>query len=413
MAQPRGPAPVRRTLRLPVRVLITSQAALGHFHPLAAIGAGLTELGHQVLVSSAPDFCPSIRAAGFDAAPSGMNWSSSDLRDTWPEFRSVPLELRNAWINEELWGYRLPAAMLPDLLRIAEEWRPDVILSGRAEIAGATAGELLDIPYASASAGRVIALSDFVAQTRRGREKLRAECGLPPDPGGEALYRYLYLNFIPPAFLPRDPRPWPTRCYLQPMTFDGGGEALPEWLLRLPPESAIYVSFGANQGAMLGDAFASAIAAVADLGLHVIVTVGAGGDPACVDPGLPNVKVEHYLPQRFVLERARLAICHGGINTILGALSHGVPLIVLPTEQSDQSWNAGRCEALGVGVAFAVGEVSVAAVRSAADAVLGDPRYRSAVRRFHRDMAGLEPLDRGLELLLRVARDRTPQPGAC
>lgn len=97
-----------------LRALITSQAALGHFHPLASVAASLALKGHDVLFATAPCFCDRIRRCGFAAQPAGINWSSQDLSETGPEFSDVPLERRNGWINENLWADRIPRAMLPD-----------------------------------------------------------------------------------------------------------------------------------------------------------------------------------------------------------------------------------------------------------------------------------------------------------
>jgi UDP:flavonoid glycosyltransferase YjiC (YdhE family) len=231
--------------------------------------------------------------------------------------------------------------MLPDVLRITERWQPDVILSGRAEIAGPTTGELLGIPYAIASAGRVIALSDFIAQMKPGRERFRADLRLPPDPDGIRLYRYLYLNFIPKSFLPADHRTWPTRHHFRPVTFDSEGNAdVPPWILPLPPSSLIYVSFGANQGRQLTRVFEVLIEGVKRCGLEVVVTVGHGGLPEEIKTPSSNVHVLRYVPQRFLMERAAVVVCHGGINTVLGAVIHMVPLLVIPIVLPE-NWTGG------------------------------------------------------------------------
>jgi UDP:flavonoid glycosyltransferase YjiC (YdhE family) len=300
--------------------------------------------------------------------------------------------------------------MIPDLLRIVQRWPPDVIVSGRAEIAGSTVGELLNIPYVTASAGRVIALSEFLAQIRAGREKLRADLALLPDPQGEALYRYLYLNFIPDLFLPSDQDARTVRFHMRPITFDDVGEDhAPPWLLSLPPRSLIYVTFGSNQGPLLGSVFSTVISGVRELGLSVVVTVGPAGNPDNLCRLSANVHVVRYIPQRFVLERAALVVCHGGINTVLGALSHGVPLLLIPTEQSDQLWNALRCESLGVGTKLDADGLSIESVSLAAETILGKERYQRATSSFRESLDNLLPLERGVELILRVARDGEPQ----
>jgi UDP:flavonoid glycosyltransferase YjiC (YdhE family) len=50
-----------------------------------------------------------------------------------------------------------------------------------------------------------------------------------------------------------------------------------------------------------------------------------------------------------VVAEAAAVVCHGGSGTVLGTLSAGVPLIVVPLF-ADQADNARRVEAVGAGL---------------------------------------------------------------
>jgi UDP:flavonoid glycosyltransferase YjiC (YdhE family) len=65
-----------------IRVLITTAAALGHFHPLAAVGSALRESGARVKFACSPSFCRQVVASGFEALPCGMDWQSRNLSET-------------------------------------------------------------------------------------------------------------------------------------------------------------------------------------------------------------------------------------------------------------------------------------------------------------------------------------------
>ncbi len=388
------------------RVLVTTAAALGHFHPLAAIASSLHGRGADIKFAASPGFCPQIADAGFDIAPCGMDWQSRDLTETWQDFRLVPPEERNAWINAVIWARRLPEAMIPDLLRVVDDWRPSLILSGRAELAGPMVGELRDVPYATASAGRVIGLGEFIGSTRQGRAELRSELGLDPDPSGRAMYRHLYLNQIPASFLPEEDAAIPTRRNFRPAVFVEPIMEVPAWLLSLEPGSVIYVTLGSILGEVWPDAFERVVEAVADIEKTIVVTVGRGGDCKVLADRFPGVRVANYIPQRFVLDRAALVICHGGINTVLGALSRAVPMLVLPTEQSDQRWNAERCRHLGVGLSICIEEADVSMIRESASALLNQSSYRQAATRLQSDLLRLAPMKHAVELLLQLASGR-------
>ncbi len=59
--------------------------------------------------------------------------------------------------------------------------------------------------------------------------------------------------------------------------------------------------------------------------------------------------VEPYLDGDSVMEFADVVVCHGGNGTIYQALSHGKPVVGIPTIP-DQKFNMRRVEALGVGL---------------------------------------------------------------
>ncbi len=331
-----------------------------------------------------------------------MDWQSRDLSETWPEFRRVPRGERNAWINAVLWARRLPETMIPDLTRIVEAWRPSLILSGRAELAGPTVGELMGVPYASTSAGGVIGLDQFIAETSPGRNELRHDLGLQPDPAGLSLYRYLYLNFIPEMFLAARSAAHPPTFDLRSPEFDDPAGEAPEWLGKLGPQSVIYVTLGSILGEIWAKAFDTLVEAVHGLGRIVVVTVGHGGDPGVL-AGRPGVRVAWYIPQRFILDRAALVVCHGGINTLLGALSRGIPVLVVPTEQSDQRWNAECCERRGVGLGLGMETIDASSARRAAGALLNDRVYREAAQACREEFLRLPALDVAVDALLDLA----------
>jgi UDP:flavonoid glycosyltransferase YjiC (YdhE family) len=97
---------------------------------------------------------------------------------------------------------------------------------------------------------------------------------------------------------------------------------------------------------------------------------------------------------------AAAVIGHGGLGTVLRALAHGVPQLVLPLGR-DQAFNAGRVEQLGAGI-----EVSADAgpprIRRAVDALLGDERYQAAATLAARRIAADEPDRAAAEALERL-----------
>ena len=88
--------------------------------------------------------------------------------------------------------------------------------------------------------------------------------------------------------------------------------------------------------------------ALSDEAVDVIATVGRSVDPTRFEPLPDNTNVEQYIPNSLLLPRVEAVVCHGGFNTVMGALTFGRPLVLAPIT-ADQPIHAQRCAALGVG----------------------------------------------------------------
>ena len=86
--------------------------------------------------------------------------------------------------------------------------------------------------------------------------------------------------------------------------------------------------------------------------MRVLLTIGDRRDPAELGPLPANVHVEEWVAQDAVAPHAAAIVGHGGHGTTLGALAHGVPLVVVPLFSIDQWANAAAVERAGAGVAL-------------------------------------------------------------
>lgn len=135
--------------------------------------------------------------------------------------------------------------------------------------------------------------------------------------------------------------------YIGPLTWKPSGLVLPEWW---PPiknkEKLIYISMGTTG---LGDFFSMVFNLFKDMNYKIIMTTGGQADDVKTLPG--RMYVEPFIDGDKVMEVADLVICHGGNGTIYQALSHGRPVIGIPTIP-DQSYNMRMVERLGLGVSI-------------------------------------------------------------
>ena len=138
-----------------------------------------------------------------------------------------------------------------------------------------------------------------------------------------------------------------------------------------------------------------------ELPVEVVATVGAEIDPAELGPLPPHVRVERFLPQSEILARCSAVVSHGGSGSVLGALAHGLPQVLIPMG-ADQPLNAARCEQLGVARVLDPVAATPNDVREAVTAVLHEPAYRNSARRLRQEFAALPGPEWAVKLLERL-----------
>ena len=93
-----------------------------------------------------------------------------------------------------------------------------------------------------------------------------------------------------------------------------------------------------------------------------------------------NVHVEPFVDQAAVLAHADLIVHHAGSGTILGALGHGTPQLLLP-KGTDQFANADRMVAAGLAAMLEPRFATAEAIAAAATDALAHPRPALATTR--------------------------------
>lgn len=409
-----------------LKILFTTHPAIGHFHPLVPVAHALQARGHQVAFATSARFAPTIEKLGFDSFPAGVPWMESEAPATFPELAQLSLDDVNLFFMQQLFTDRLARPMIADILRLSERWRPDVIVRETWEFAGCLAADKLRVPHVLVSAGLNFAIWEHMVVEQLAA--LRSSLDLPPDPSLSMLYRDLYLDGVPPSFQYPDLPPPPTLRAGGGSRFDAPtADGLPEWFHTLPPRPLVYVTAGTvfNQ---VPNYFRTVLDALATEDVNVLVTTGRKVSPAdfraTVGDIPANVRVASYIPQSLLLPHTALMIAHGGFNTVMGGLAHGVPILTIPIA-ADMGQNgvrltqtgAGLCVPLHAGVARfprcqSLAEApafSTAAVRQAAIAILGSPSFRVAAQRLQAEMERMPGPDASAALIEGLAASRPPR----
>ena len=396
-----------------MRILFSFHEGPGHYNPLVPLAKLAVAAGHTVAFSTDPKRVGLPKADGFAAFPTGIDpYGSPESVVIEERYDAAPPspEREDALIRDGF-GSVYPRAKAADMVALCREWRPDVIVWDEANLGAPIAADVLGIPNVSVlvlAAGSLLR-HDLIAD---GLNAIRAEHGLPDDPDLAMLHRSLVLSPFPDDFRdPAFPLPVTARTILPLLPEPAPGEALPDWADRLPDRPVVYFSLGTAFAHDLAlGIFRRVVPALADLPISLIVTVGRNIDPAELGDQSANVHVERYVSQALLLPMVDLFVSHAGSGSVMGALSHGVPLALIP-RGADQPANATRCEALGVGRIIGTPEITGEEARNSVRAMLSNPTYLRNAGVIRERIAGLPGTDYALELIERVATGQSPTMG--
>jgi MGT family glycosyltransferase len=205
------------------------------------------------------------------------------------------------------------------------------------------------------------------------------------------LFRYLLIVPAPPSYHDTaTPLPATARA-IRHVDFDRSGEErLPSWVNDLGDRPVVYATMGTAFN-RVANIHAAILDGLCHEPITLIVTTGRDQDPADFGPQPPHVHIERYVPQSMLFPHCDLVVTHGGSGTVMTALGHGLPMVIVPVS-ADQPDNARRCEQLGVAKIIPPANRTREALRNAVRDVLSDPGYRQTAERLRDEMALLPEL---------------------
>ena len=386
-----------------MRILFTFAGGSGHGEPLIPIARAAQVAGHTVAFGCQPKMIPMVESAGFAAFATGG--------DTLGTPKRLPLLALDAEREDRAlrvgFAGRIARDRAAKVVALCAAWRPDLIVCDEIDFGSMIAAEKVGTLYATVL---VIAAGSFVRDVvvAEPLNQLRAAHGLPPDPALAMLRRYLVLSPGPPSYRdPAFPLP-PTAHAIRPVALDPReGNPFPPWLANLDGAPAVYFSLGTVFNVESGDLFGRVLAGLRDLPINVVVTVGHEIDPAELGPQPANVRVERYVPQALLLPHCRLVVSHGGSGSVIGALAHGLSMVLIPMG-ADQPLNAARCDALVVAKVLDAVTATPESVRDAVFSVLTGPGYQRNAERLRDEIATLPGPAHAVRLLERLAAEKRP-----
>jgi UDP:flavonoid glycosyltransferase YjiC (YdhE family) len=398
-----------------MRVLLATTGHSGHVLPLVPFARACARAGHDVAVAFERSRAAGIERLGLPTLP----FDDAD-DDAWAPFMATLPTLSQPAADALAIGTGFAgigtASALPGVLETVATWRPDVVVHESYHYAGPLAAEYHGIPHARVALG-LASTEDWVVDLAAAAvDEQRRGLGLPPDPTGARLRRSPLLTLVPPGL-----DDGPAHRFRGPASEPAGGrDPIPQHWAK-PDDPLVYVTLGSVTASLpfFPGLYRDVLAALAPLPVRVLLTLGQDADPEQLGALPANAHVERWVAQDAVLPHAAAVVGHGGFGTTLGALAHGVPLVLLPLFAGDQWRNARRVDAVGAGILLEdgprrglepPGPAVLAALGGAVRRVLEEPGQRDAARVLAGAMAALPPVDAAVDGLERIAGRELRQP---
>jgi len=388
----------------PARILFSFARGRGHLNPMLPLARAAAAAGHETALCGARPIV--LDQTGFDHLhPREVSTMPSTARADWSERdtgRLTPVTSAGLLANIAPYFLGDSAREARDaVIGIATAWAADVVVCDGQDFGAMVAAELVGLPCVVVEVFAT-APDAWLERFREPMQAFRAEAGLEPDPEMRGVHGALTVVPFPPSLRgDRDVQGPLTRMRPDAPQPEGDHPAL-AWLAAGDEDHRVYATLGTVFNRASGDLLPRIIEALESLPVRALVTTGPEIDPAGFPVRSPRVRVERYVPQDGVLAVADLVVTHGGSGTMTQALSHGVPLLMLPLG-ADHLPNSERVRDLGAGAmvdARATSDELAARIRG----LLGDPAPRAAAEAVAAEMRALPSPDdvmRRIEALLR------------
>ena len=349
-----------------MKVLVVATPGSGHINPMLPLIEAFLAQGDDVTVAAGEDPGGAVARAGaaFHLAGRGeMAWfqdlQSRVLRGNPGD--GIAAERINHYFYPRLFAEIAAPDMIDDVVALGRRWHPDLVVFETYALAGPLAAEVLGVPGVHHLISPMLPhevselADDAVSPMWRSFDR--------STPGYGGLYHGITIE-LSPSSLERLTVPAGESMAMRPVQ-------VPDRELVPADPPCVYLTLGTFFGGNT-QVFRTVLAGLAEEDLEVVVTVGAGNDPAALDPVPANARVERYVPQRELLPRCAAVIHHGGSGTMYGSLAHGLPQVVLP-QGADNFVNGGLLASCGAGLSIGPEQLTPAAARDAVRSVLTDP----------------------------------------
>ena len=384
-------------------VLAYSSPAIGHLFPMVPLLLELKSRGHEVHLRTLPKQVQTMRDLGFhaeavderlleieardyltkstkDALASSVDTFTSRARFDAPDFRAAMDDVGPdlALVDINSWGARIVAEHSGLPWATFSPYTPPLQSKGTPPFGPG----LLPMPGLLGSARDAVVRRMVIGAVEKlmmpGMNRLRADVSgghLPPVHSADAFFRTAPLMLVTTAepFEYAHPDWAPGIRMIGSLTWEPP-VSTPPWLDGMQDPAVLVTTSSEYQADET--LVRTTLEALAKEPYTVVATLpaaNAGSAGATRASGtnaihaIPdNARVEHFVPHSLVLDRAAVAITHGGMGSTQKALAKGVPVVVVPFGR-DQHEVAARVLAADAGVRLSPRKLTPDALREAVE----------------------------------------------
>ncbi|MGW6055045.1 nucleotide disphospho-sugar-binding domain-containing protein [Streptomyces sp. NPDC055189] len=307
----------------PLRVLFVAAGSPATVFSLAPLATSVRNAGHQVLMAANEDMMPFVAGAGLAGVPTTSlpiaHFITLDREGNREEIPADPVEQA---LFTGRWFARMAASSLPHMVRVAEEWRADLVVGGTMSYVAPLLAARLGIPFVRQAWDAVEAdgIHPGAEAELRGELADLSLSGLPePD---------MFIDICPPSLRPVDAPPSRLMRYVPA----NGQRQLEPWMYRKDGRGRLCVTSGSRVAKDSYDqsfGFLRGLAREAagwDTELIVAAPESVAGQ---LREELPGVRVG-WVPLDVLAPTCDLLVHHAGGVTTLTGLQAGVPQLLIP-----------------------------------------------------------------------------------
>jgi glycosyltransferase len=354
-----------------MRILFLAGGSPATVFALVPLATAARNAGHETFMASTEPMLPVITGFGLPAVPvtsSGMLDFLAKDRDGRPlEWPTDPVE-HMTFIGR---GFgRLAAASQPALLKLAEHWRPDVVVGGMLSFGAALLARQLGVPWVRHTWDSGEPPESDAGAAQELAPEL-AELGLTGLPDPE-----LFIELCPPSLRPPGAGPAQQMRYVP----CAPQRRLEPWMYTPGERRRVMVTAGArvNRDQYL-DFLRELTAKVAKLDVEIVI---ATPDEVAADAaaGLDGVLQAGWMPLNVIGPTCDLFVHHAGGGSSLMGMSLGVPQLLMPNMPASVA-PSERLTAYGAALMLQPGEEdSAEQVAACCQELLDNPAYTEKAR---------------------------------